>query len=93
MKINFSPKTITKMENTTLKLCKCALVASGLVLAGHLQNHYQKAFEKAEKAELLSQQLAIEKKENIMKMDSIAQTNYVLGMQAVRDSLTNANKK
>ena len=25
MKINFSPKTITKMENTALKLCKCAI--------------------------------------------------------------------
>ena len=27
-----------------------------------------------------------------LKMDSIAKTNYALGMQAVRDSLANANK-
>ena len=28
-----------------------------------------------------------------LRMDSIAKTNYALGMQAVRDSLANANKK
>ena len=28
-----------------------------------------------------------------LKLDSIAKTNYALGMQAVRDSLVNANKK
>ena len=28
-----------------------------------------------------------------LKLDSIAKTNYALGMQAVRDSLANANKK
>ena len=28
-----------------------------------------------------------------LKIDSIAKTNYALGMQAVRDSLANANKK
>ena len=28
-----------------------------------------------------------------LKIDSIAKTNYALGMQAVRDSLVNANKK
>ena len=53
---------------------------------------YQKTFEKAEKSELLSQQLVTEKNENIIKMDSIAKTNYALGMQAVRDSLANTNK-
>lgn len=28
-----------------------------------------------------------------LKLDSIARTNYALGMQAVRDSLANTNKK
>ena len=28
-----------------------------------------------------------------LRLDSVAKTNYALGMQAVRDSLANANKK
>ena len=31
--------------------------------------------------------------EDSIKLDSIAKTNYALGMQAVRDSLANVNKK
>ncbi len=34
-----------------------------------------------------------QKLETELKLDSIAKTNYALGMQAVRDSLANANKK
>ena len=45
---------------------------------------WPKTFDWATEAEILEQEL---------KMDSIAKTNYALGMQAVRDSLANVNKK
>ena len=45
---------------------------------------WPKTFDWAKEAENLEQEI---------KMDSIARTNYALGMQAVRDSLANANKK
>ena len=45
---------------------------------------WPKTFDWATEAEILEQEI---------KMDSIARTNYALGMQAVRDSLANANKK
>ena len=45
---------------------------------------WPKIFDWATEAEILEQEI---------KMDSIARTNYALGMQAVRDSLANANKK
>ena len=34
-----------------------------------------------------------EKTREVVKLDSIAKTNYALGMQVVRDSLAQANKK
>lgn len=47
------------------------------------QDGYPKTFDWTEEAK---------KVENAVKMDSVAKTNYALGMQAVRDSIANANK-
>ena len=46
-----------------------------------------------ENAGLYPWQHAAESIQNSLKIDSVAKTNYALGMQAVRDSLANANKK
>ena len=45
-----------------------------------------------EDAGLIPWQKAAESIQDSLKIDSIARTNYALGMQAVRDSLANANK-
>lgn len=45
---------------------------------------WPKTFNWTTEAEILEQEI---------KMDSVARTNYALGMQAIRDSLANANKK
>lgn len=48
------------------------------------QDGYPRTFDWVEEAKNL---------ENTLKLDSVAKTNYALGVQAVRDSLANANKK
>ena len=47
------------------------------------EDDWPKTFNWTTEAKILEQEI---------KMDSIAKTNYALGMQAVRDSLANANK-
>ena len=44
-------------------------------------------------AGLYTWQHAAESIQDSLRKDSIAKTNYALGMQAVRDSIANANKK
>ena len=48
------------------------------------KDSWPRSFNWITEAEILEQEL---------KIDSIARTNYALGMQAVRDSLATANKK
>ena len=87
----FSSKTNKKIKkflnNNAVVLTTCAICVYAFFDAIHQRNN--EARERTAKMELLK----AKETEYSIKMDSIAKANYALGMQAVRDSLANANKE
>lgn len=87
----FSSKTNKKIKkflnNNAVVLTTCAICVYAIFDAFHKSNNEVRERE-AEMELIKSQEI-----ENAIKIDSIAKANYALGMQAIRDSLANANKE